>query len=420
MTEASNSYYTALQRKRTNVDAQIGMKKTGQLVLNSMLNDFAKSRSFGSKKEAVYDYHAARDYRDRISGVGVKLDIAEFYTQDYESVKNEYMLQLYEEGTSLLEEQKYQEAEQRFNEIKTLDPNYKDSDELGDIAYLEPLYAEAATAMEAEMYRKAYNNYEKIVERKVDYKDAKSLQQLALKQGTFTVALLSFENATATQGLDAKVNAYALEALTSINDPFLRIVDREHMQAILQEQKLQLSGVMDDATAVKVGELVGAQALLTGTVLSYESQPGRLRSTSRDAYESYKVKKVNPADGVAYYETKYKATKYTEYYNNNTCSVSFQYKLISLSTGEILKTQIIEKSYQDEVLFAKYDGDAKSLFPAGTNGPNLNNSDRNSLQSMLTSRQELRPMSELTNDLFDNVSKQMSQEISSVVMGVVK
>jgi len=28
--EAANSYYTALQKKRTNVDAQIGMKRTGQ------------------------------------------------------------------------------------------------------------------------------------------------------------------------------------------------------------------------------------------------------------------------------------------------------------------------------------------------------------------------------------------------------
>ena len=51
--EAANNFYTALIKNRSNVDAQIGMKKTGQLVLNEMLNDFAKQKNFGSNREAV-------------------------------------------------------------------------------------------------------------------------------------------------------------------------------------------------------------------------------------------------------------------------------------------------------------------------------------------------------------------------------
>jgi hypothetical protein len=126
MNEAANSYYVALQKKRTNVDAQIGMKKTGQLVLNTMLGEFARAKNFGSKKEAVYSFHAARDYRDKIRGVGVELQLADFYLTDYEHAKNAYLLELYDQGTSLLEEQKFSDAEVKFNEIRRLDPNYKD------------------------------------------------------------------------------------------------------------------------------------------------------------------------------------------------------------------------------------------------------------------------------------------------------
>ncbi|MBL7942262.1 MAG: hypothetical protein JNM00_05830, partial [Flavobacteriales bacterium] len=286
--EAANSYYTALQRKRDNIDAQIGMKKTGQLVLNELLNEFAKTKNFGTAKEAVYSFHTARDYRDKIKSVGVDLQLAEFYFSDYENVKSTYLLQLYEEGTQLLEDQKFQEAENRFNEIRKLDPNYKDAQELGDIAYIEPLYAEALLAFQAGEYRKAYSNFDKVVSRKADYKDAKAKQSESLKLGTFTIALLPYENATGQQGMDAKMNAYTLEALTNIKDPFLKVVDREHMQAILQEQKLQLSGVINEQTAVEVGNLVGAQAILTGTVLSFDQNNGRLKTTERDAYESYK------------------------------------------------------------------------------------------------------------------------------------
>lgn len=66
--------------------------------------------------------------------------------------------------------------------------------------------------------------------------------------------------------------AYTLSSLTEIKDPFLKVVDRENMMAILQEQKLQLSGVVDDKTAVEVGKLVGAQVILTGTVLKFEEK----------------------------------------------------------------------------------------------------------------------------------------------------
>ena len=47
--EASESYYTALSKKRANIDAQIGMKKTGQTVLNGMLSEFSQKSSFGNK-----------------------------------------------------------------------------------------------------------------------------------------------------------------------------------------------------------------------------------------------------------------------------------------------------------------------------------------------------------------------------------
>jgi hypothetical protein len=417
--EAAESYYNALQRKRTNIDAQIGMKKTGQLVLNQKLGEFSKTKSFGGKKEAVYAFHAARDYKDKIARVGVTLDIADFYSEDYRSVKESYMADLYEEGSELLESQNFTEAEKKFNEIKSLDPNFKDAKELGDVAYLEPLYSSGLRALEDGLYRTAYDNFGKVIARKSDYKDANAKQKESLEKGTYTIALLPYENASGFQGMDAKMSAYTLETLTKIKDPFLRVVDREHMQAILQEQKLQLSGVIDDQTAVQVGQLVGAQAILTGTVLSYDAQNGNLRNTTRTGYESYREKKVN-AEGQEYYETKYKKTSYVEYYNESSCHISVQYKLISLSTGELIKTEILEKDSKDEVLYATYQGDKGNLYPASQSGPNLNAQDRKALMSMINGRQQLKSATELSNDLFDSISRSMSTQIESVVRNMIK
>ena len=418
--EAAESYYTALLKKRSNVDAQIGLKKNGQLFLNSLLNDFAKQKNFGSNKDAVYAYYKAVDYKNKIQNSGVTLQIAEFYEQDYTTCKNAYLTQLYEEGTTLLEAQKFADAEKKFAEIKKIDPEFKDAEELGDIAYLEPLYNQAKSEMELKHYRAAHDLFAKVIQKRAVFKDAALLKKSCLSIGTYTIAILPFENATSTTGLDARAAAYTLEALTKINDPFLRIVDREHTEAILQEQKLQLSGIVDQNTAVVVGELVGAQALLTGTVLNYSESRGTMRSKQRDAYVEYKEKVLNKEDGKYYMQSKYRPTTYTEYYNTNSTNVSFQYKLISLKTGEIIKTEIIDKEINDEVLFGRFDGDFNRLFPASQGGLNLNGQDKRALNGLMQGRQELKSTTDLSNDAFNQISTKMQSEISSVMKNLVQ
>jgi TolB-like protein len=46
--------------------------------------------------------------------------------------------------------------------------------------------------------------------------------------------------------------------------PEIKLVEREKLQAVLAEQKMQQSGFFDPATAVKAGKLLGAEYLLTG------------------------------------------------------------------------------------------------------------------------------------------------------------
>ncbi len=418
--EAAESYYIALQRKRTNVDAQIAMKRTGQLVLNDLLNDFAKQKNFGDHKTAVYSYQRATSYRDRIQSVGVSLLLADFYEQDYQSSKNIYLKSLYDEGTRLLEEKKYADAELRFEEIKRLDSTYKNAGDLGDIAYLEPLYQQGKIALELGNYRAGYEKFDKAIQRKATYKDVVSLRQECLEKGRFTIALIDFKNTSSVSGLDAKMAAYTLEALTHSDDPFVHVVDRDNLQTILAEQKLQMTGVIDENSVVAAGELIGAKAILTGTVLSYSEVKGTLRSKERDGYAAYQEKVLNRTDGKYYMQTLYRPVKYKEYYNVNSCSISFQYRLTNIKTGEIIATQIIEKTLADEVIYGRYDGDVKSLWPAGQGGPNMNQSDRRALQAMMEARQDLKSSAELSNSLLDNVSSQLKEAINKAVKEIVK
>ncbi|MBW7932948.1 MAG: hypothetical protein H3C62_04905 [Gemmatimonadaceae bacterium] len=62
-------------------------------------------------------------------------------------------------------------------------------------------------------------------------------------------------------------------------NPGIRVVERDQIQKVLDEQKLSTEGKVDNETAVKVGKLVGAHYMVTGGFITDRS--GRMRFTAR-------------------------------------------------------------------------------------------------------------------------------------------
>jgi TolB-like protein len=54
-------------------------------------------------------------------------------------------------------------------------------------------------------------------------------------------------------------------------EPELYLVERADLKKILDEQELNISGLVDPATATKVGQLTGAKILITGSVLKVDT-----------------------------------------------------------------------------------------------------------------------------------------------------
>ena len=50
--------------------------------------------------------------------------------------------------------------------------------------------------------------------------------------------------------------------------PGIRVIERQNLQALIQEQRLALSGMVDDSQAVQIGQMLGAQYMLFGVASS--------------------------------------------------------------------------------------------------------------------------------------------------------
>jgi TolB-like protein len=80
-----------------------------------------------------------------------------------------------------------------------------------------------------------------------------------------TVAILYFDNNTGSADYDAMGRGVAAMLISDLSGvPEIKLVERERLQAVLAEQKMQQSKFFDSTTAVKTGRLIGAEYLLTG------------------------------------------------------------------------------------------------------------------------------------------------------------
>jgi tetratricopeptide (TPR) repeat protein len=413
--DAALFYYNSLIKNRNNIDARIGLTKMGQRLLNEKVDDFTKTKAMGETKEAVYSYLEAMAYYDKVERLGINLEYPRYITDDYEDVKASYIKELYNESNELMADKKFDQATIILKEIERLEPGYKDVSVLKNTAVNEPLYLAAVQHFDAGRYRLAYYEFDEIFRVDPNYKDAAILKDECLDLGKFPVAIGEIKNSSSRKGVDDRLAAFVITELSAINDPFLRIVERDNLELILEEQRMSLSGIVDEGTAVQVGNLLGAKAIITGTVLTYEERKGELKVSEKKGFEGYRVKLYNKEQDKHYYQTRYKPVNYKEYYNANEVSISFQYKAISLETGEILFSDIAEKKISDDVFYASYDGEATNLFPANKNGVITSRVDKNRLLGMLRADRTLSTVDQLANKAYSKVASDLASELTKLM-----
>jgi tetratricopeptide (TPR) repeat protein len=367
MQQAANFYYTAVTKDAYNADALAGLQRAGQWVLNDHLARFDEARLAGNRGTAVSAFERAKAYQNKVERLGIGLLILSETEAAYNRVKNDHLEEVYEEAVAHLENEAFSESLRDFDEVLRLDPKYKDAKSLADIAYCEPLYRNGLKALEREHWRSAYNDFNACVGRDTNFKDAKVLREECLEKGQFAIALVNFENGSNRQGMETKLKSYVQQALGESQDPFLHLVDRENQELILQEQQLTLSGVIDANSSVEVGGLMGAKAILKGTVVSCDVNTSSRQRTDMQGFESYKVAKVNE-DGKKVYETKYRPVIYQKYKQTREVKVTVQLSLVSLETGKTEMTEIIKREQNDVIEYARYGGDNNNIYPARSNG----------------------------------------------------
>ena len=85
MPQAANLYYTAVVKKPSNIDAMVGLKRTGQVVLGQHIAAFDEAVAYDMRETALDAWHDAED-RASVVEVRAVVDDSERHATDREAV----------------------------------------------------------------------------------------------------------------------------------------------------------------------------------------------------------------------------------------------------------------------------------------------------------------------------------------------
>lgn len=405
--EAATYYYDALRYDKRNVEAQIGLKLAGQKVLNEYFEEFFKAYNTDKNKEAVYAYRNAEKYYSDLNELGVYLKWDDHYKPDYEDAKTKYLEQLYNQGLEELKRNDFTSAHKSFAEITSLNPSYKDVATLKETAKLEPMYQQALNYMGEKKYALAYEQLEKICRFTCKYKETEKLKAEALEKATFTIGFFVDDKDAKNRDLQRKLASMITDEIMQSKNPFIHVVDRENIDKLLQEQKLGMSGMIDEKKAATAGKMLGVQSGLFINVTENtftKSGPSKLQRTG---FEISTVSYRNHA-GETVLRRNVDRFTYYEYESSASYRVSADFKLVSTETGKILYSKSYSDTNTDEIKYAVPTRNVKlnQIFPTQEGLGNVN-----SFRSMFNSRQELKSRDELNEHMLREVASTIAFEI---------
>jgi curli biogenesis system outer membrane secretion channel CsgG len=106
-------------------------------------------------------------------------------------------------------------------------------------------------------------------ETKDDEAQPRTLPAYDYKGRKIPVVIMDFETRVPGHGWRVGQGASDMLVTALVKTKKYRVYERERLKSIMKEQKLQMSGAVDQSTAVQIGKLVGAKYIITGAVTEF-------------------------------------------------------------------------------------------------------------------------------------------------------
>jgi tetratricopeptide (TPR) repeat protein len=414
--EAVDHFYRSYIKKTKNIKALIGLERTAPKMLDEEFQ--LLNRAFANEDYQLYidKFDELSGLSEKLANIGVDLLVPGSYRNKYESSKRGMAARYYEEGVDYFEQEEYERAIVSFKTCLGYDPSYRDASlylsearETREIERAELFYQQGLSEMDQGRYRDAYRSFEKCISYKEGYKDVEYLRNEALELGKVRIGVVEFSNKTRYRDIHDILYAYLVSNAVNCESPFIEVVDRQNLERLLAEQKLGMSGIVDETSASQAGRILGLDFVVMGDVIQVNQTGGKKEYKQIEAYELRYVK-----DSEGNEVPKGKPVKYRLYDASTSVTIEAKFQLVSIETGRIIADEVMSATGNDYVKYAEYSGDPTKLYKSdpGKNIFFMLGMDNDLVdQRLFNARKQLKKMGEMQGNILKELADRMASGI---------
>jgi len=204
-----------------------------------------------------------------------------------------------------------------------------------------------------------------------DFKDAAQRYASSRKAGIKRMAVFPFEDLSGKRKRYGAVEELVVDQMVTsvMKDPaateFLELISREQLDRVINEQKLGLSGMVNEESAMEVGAILGVHEIITGKITQIIYSP--VQTVHRDYTETNKivVKREKYKDQAGKTKTRKvyaDVTARVRHYTRTTKAViKGSYRIIDVRTAKLIKSEAFEGKSDFKAEWVTFKGDERAL-----------------------------------------------------------
>jgi tetratricopeptide (TPR) repeat protein len=419
ISESADLYLRSLQANDDNIDSKLGLKRTGQVVLDKKSDEFMAFYRNSQYKEAVYTFLDAKKYHTQVKRFGIDLNFSKNTHAYYQEVKDIYLNEQYGKAVNALNVENFDNALRLFNEILEIDSNYRNATQLWTTARYEPVYKDGINFLKSGKNRNAYYAFDEILKNNGEYKEASKRQNEAREKALIRIGFIPFTSfSISQQNIADEIRTYITSEISRQNSPFYEVIESPSLKKFNMSYVL-LRNLLLNKKENHPELPANMDAVLTGKINDYSSTTSSLTKTKRKAWLK-ETKTIKKEDGSEEKVTEYRKVYYFEYSRKSQFNVSLSYSLTNTHNNTVMVADVIEKEMEDHIKYAKFDGDHRKLIPGTWHSlTRKSQTDKvyddsrsiKELQLAFGSRQDLTESYELKKQSLSEISNIISQKI---------
>lgn len=180
--EAADLYYKAAVNKPQRIEYRTALRRAGMMHTESVSQAITDAYRQGQYETVVYDYRTLTSFTSRLNNLGANIRIDNSVVNMYNTARENYLTERYDQGLNLLGQGRYDEAKVVFERISDIQPDFRDTRTYLNTATLEPIFQRGNALFGQGNYMQAYNEWRIVSQTDPNYKDVRSRMQQALTE----------------------------------------------------------------------------------------------------------------------------------------------------------------------------------------------------------------------------------------------